>query len=156
MVEVEILGQVITAQYGTLNSGARLRTSEAFAKHLVVDCNAAKYTEVNALVAMPSVQIHLPDESTATLVDLVEFKAIPSDAVAADPLELPLTSAELPDAVGVIDAGPLASLPIPVTFVAPDDGDSQTVEPLPAEPAETDQVAPAPIMAPCPSRKPKL
>jgi hypothetical protein len=43
MVEVEILTYVSTAQYGTLQAGDILRTSEAFAKHLVDDCNAAKY-----------------------------------------------------------------------------------------------------------------
>lgn len=43
MVEVEIIGQVITAQFGTLNTGDILRTSEEFAKHLVEDCRAAKY-----------------------------------------------------------------------------------------------------------------
>ena len=43
MVEVEILGQIITSQYGTLNTGDILRTNEAFAKHLVDDCSAAKY-----------------------------------------------------------------------------------------------------------------
>lgn len=42
-VEVEILGQVITAQHGTLSTGHILRTSAAFAKHLVEDCAAAKY-----------------------------------------------------------------------------------------------------------------
>ncbi len=45
MVEVEILGCVMTAQYGTLSTGDLLRTSEAFAKHLVEDCAAAKYTQ---------------------------------------------------------------------------------------------------------------
>ena len=44
-VEVEILTQTITAQYGTLEVGATLRTSAAFAKHLVDDCMAAKYSK---------------------------------------------------------------------------------------------------------------
>lgn len=43
LVEVEIIGQAITAQYGTLNTGDILRTSAEFAKHLVDDCGAAKY-----------------------------------------------------------------------------------------------------------------
>jgi hypothetical protein len=43
-VEVEILAQTITAQYGTLAQGDRLRTSPEFAKHLVEDAKAAKYT----------------------------------------------------------------------------------------------------------------
>lgn len=43
MVDVEIIGMVVTHQYGTLNTGDVLRTDEAFAKHLVEDCAAAKY-----------------------------------------------------------------------------------------------------------------
>lgn len=42
-VEVEILVQTITAQYGALSQGDILRTSPEFAKHLVEDCGAAKY-----------------------------------------------------------------------------------------------------------------
>lgn len=45
MVEVEILGCVMTTQYGTLSTGDILRTDAAFAAHLVNDCNAAKYTQ---------------------------------------------------------------------------------------------------------------
>ncbi|MDH6185487.1 hypothetical protein [Polaromonas sp. CG_23.6] len=44
LVEVEITGQAITARYGTLNTGDILRTDAEFAKHLVEDCAAAKYT----------------------------------------------------------------------------------------------------------------
>jgi hypothetical protein len=43
MTEVEILGIVVTHQYGTLNTGDVLRTDPAFARHLVEDCGAAKY-----------------------------------------------------------------------------------------------------------------
>lgn len=43
-IEVEILGQVITARYGVLKTGDVLRTDADFAKHLVDDCGAAKYT----------------------------------------------------------------------------------------------------------------
>ena len=45
MVEVEILGCVVTAQYGTLSTGDILRTSAEFAAHLVDDCGAAKYVK---------------------------------------------------------------------------------------------------------------
>ena len=45
-VEIEILGQVITARYGALSTGQILRTDADFAKHLVDDCSAAKYTAV--------------------------------------------------------------------------------------------------------------
>jgi hypothetical protein len=47
-VEIEILGQVITARYGALKTGDILRTDADFAKHLVDDCNAAKYTTAKA------------------------------------------------------------------------------------------------------------
>jgi hypothetical protein len=43
-VEVEILTQTITSQYGTLAQGDKLRTSPEFAKHLVEDAKAARYT----------------------------------------------------------------------------------------------------------------
>ena len=43
MVKVKIKGTVITAQYGTLQSGDILTTNEEFAKHLVTECNAAEY-----------------------------------------------------------------------------------------------------------------
>lgn len=45
LVEVEILGCVVTAQYGTLKQGDILRTDAEFAAHLVNDCSAAKYTQ---------------------------------------------------------------------------------------------------------------
>ncbi len=51
MIEVEILGCVMTAQYGTLKAGDILRTSKEFAKHLVNDCAAAKYTSATSDVA---------------------------------------------------------------------------------------------------------
>lgn len=44
-VEVEILSQTITSQYGVLSAGDILRTDAAFAAHLVDDCMAAKYTK---------------------------------------------------------------------------------------------------------------
>ena len=44
LVEVEILTQAITAQYGTLSAGDILRTTPEFARHLVDDAQAARYT----------------------------------------------------------------------------------------------------------------
>jgi hypothetical protein len=44
LVAVEITAMAITARYGTLQSGTILRTDADFAKHLVEDCGAAKYT----------------------------------------------------------------------------------------------------------------
>lgn len=43
LVQVRIKGMVVTAQYGSLSSGDVLRTTPAFAKHLVEDCAAAEY-----------------------------------------------------------------------------------------------------------------
>ena len=43
MVKIKITSTVITAQYGTLTAGDVLNTNEAFAKHLVEECCAAKY-----------------------------------------------------------------------------------------------------------------
>ncbi|MDM0024084.1 HeH/LEM domain-containing protein [Variovorax saccharolyticus] len=43
LVEVEILTQTITSQYGVLSQGDILRTSPEFAKHLVEDAGAAKF-----------------------------------------------------------------------------------------------------------------
>lgn len=44
-VEVEITGMAMTNRYGTLTTGAILRTDSAFAKHLVEECGCAKYRE---------------------------------------------------------------------------------------------------------------
>ena len=52
MVKVEILGCVMTAQYGTLSAGTILATDEAFAKHLVDDCGAAKYVDAQPVGAV--------------------------------------------------------------------------------------------------------
>jgi hypothetical protein len=46
MIAVKITGTVITQRYGTLTAGDIVRTDEAFARHLVEDCAAAKYLEV--------------------------------------------------------------------------------------------------------------
>ena len=44
-VEVEIVTETITAQYGTLTVGAILRTGAEYAAHLVDDHKAAKYSK---------------------------------------------------------------------------------------------------------------
>jgi hypothetical protein len=66
-VEIEITGQAITAQYGTLNSGAVLRTSPEFARHLVEDCSVAKYRGANAkqVEHTPTATSHPSDATTA-------------------------------------------------------------------------------------------
>ena len=43
LVEVKITSTVITQHYGTLMPGTILRTSAAYARHLVEDASAAKY-----------------------------------------------------------------------------------------------------------------
>ncbi|WP_041742289.1 hypothetical protein [Collimonas fungivorans] len=43
LVQLKIIGLVITHRYGTLSSGDILRTDAAYAKHLVEDCGAAEY-----------------------------------------------------------------------------------------------------------------
>lgn len=43
MVEIEITGTVITAQFGALKTGDILRCDKAFADHMVNDARAAKY-----------------------------------------------------------------------------------------------------------------
>ena len=64
LVEVEILGCVITAQYGTLSTGDILRTDAAFAAHLVNDCAAAKYAQAKpapeAATVEPKPKKHKP------------------------------------------------------------------------------------------------
>ena len=47
LVEVEILCQTITTQYGALSAGDVLRTTPAFAKHLVEDASAARYVKAD-------------------------------------------------------------------------------------------------------------
>ncbi len=44
-VQVRITSTVVTAPYGTLMPGTILRTSPAYAKHLVEEASAAKYLE---------------------------------------------------------------------------------------------------------------
>lgn len=43
LVQVRILGQAITARYGTLSTGDIINTDAAYAKHLVDDAKAAEY-----------------------------------------------------------------------------------------------------------------
>jgi hypothetical protein len=89
MVEVEILGQVITHQYGTLNTGDVLRTTPEFAKHLVEDCSAAKYRDAagstadqqqTADAAAPAASDAAPAETSPTVVadPAVETPAAPA------------------------------------------------------------------------------
>lgn len=66
MVEVKILGCVMTAQYGVLSTGNILRTSAEFAAHLVNDCAAAEYTQAMEPAAedppLPEIEAEVPAE----------------------------------------------------------------------------------------------
>ena len=53
LVEVKITSTVVTAPYGTLTSGTILRTSPAYAKHLVEEAFAANYLTAPAASAEP-------------------------------------------------------------------------------------------------------
>lgn len=61
LVEVKITSTVVTAPYGTLTSGTILRTSPAYAKHLVEEASAAKY-----LTAEPPEAVAATKPSPAT------------------------------------------------------------------------------------------
>ena len=56
MARVQITGMVITSTHGTLQTGDILQTSDAFADHLVNDCNAAKYLDVAPAAATVEAQ----------------------------------------------------------------------------------------------------
>lgn len=53
LVEVKITSTVVTAPYGTLTSGTILRTSPAYAKHLVEEAFAASYLTAPEASAEP-------------------------------------------------------------------------------------------------------
>lgn len=53
LVEVKITSTVVTAPYGTLTSGTILRTSPAYAKHLVEEAFAASYLTAPVASAEP-------------------------------------------------------------------------------------------------------
>lgn len=89
LVEVEITGMVITSRYGTLQSGAILRTDKEFADHLVNDCAAAKYTK--------------PKSDPAASQTAAEADKTPVDAP-ADPEVAPVEAAAA--APAVIEAVP--------------------------------------------------
>ena len=84
-VEVEILVQTITAQYGVLSQGDILRTSAEFAKHLVEDCGAAKYKKAMPAAIKPAdAPAAITADHAAPLVD-VQQVASPTPAKAGKP-----------------------------------------------------------------------
>lgn len=52
-VQVRITSTVVTAPYGTLMPGTILRTSAAYAKHLVEEAFAASYITTQTEIAEP-------------------------------------------------------------------------------------------------------
>lgn len=84
-VEVEILGQVMTAQYGTLGADDILKTDAAFAKHLVDDCKAAKYVKAKAIKApakpaKAESKAKVPMSKQAVAQDVASVPAAPEGA----------------------------------------------------------------------------
>lgn len=84
-VQVEILKQTITTQYGTLNQGDILRTNRAFASHLVDDCCAAKYS-APLVTQQPAAAVEALEEQLvvgATGVPTVEQPELDSNVAAS-------------------------------------------------------------------------
>jgi hypothetical protein len=88
-VEVEILVQTITAQYGVLSQGDILRTSAEFAAHLVDDCGAAKYVE-----AKPAVKTETAPDATGVTAAPASEVAPAAEVVAAVPAPAPAKTAK--------------------------------------------------------------
>lgn len=86
-VEVEILVQTITQMYGVLSQGDILRTSAEFAKHLVVDCAAAKYVGAAPASSTATAPVGEPEEGGAPrLLTIAELRdALTSKSIAFDP-----------------------------------------------------------------------
>lgn len=112
VVQVEILTTTHTSQYGTLTQGDKLRTSAAFAAHLVDDCGAAKYVnddvpaapEVAAAEAQPAAAPRKPKPAPRKPVEASE-PAVPVADVAGG---TPSGSAEPADDAGAQDGAPAA------------------------------------------------
>lgn len=66
LVEIRITATVVTARYGTLSHGDTLRTDAAFARHLVEDCVAAKYTAPNRQKAPAPTRARRPRKAKET------------------------------------------------------------------------------------------
>lgn len=47
LTQIKITNTVVTSRYGALEPGTILRTDEAFARHLVEDCKAAKWIDAS-------------------------------------------------------------------------------------------------------------
>lgn len=117
-VQVEILRQTITMQYGTLNQGDILRTNPAFAAHLVDDCGSAKYSRPAAT------------QQPAAALDVLEAQLVVSaaDGLAPAPPDLDTDGAagSLAGDTPAIDAGVAPTDALPSDGGADIDGTVQT------------------------------
>lgn len=96
LVEVEILTQTITQQYGVLSQGDILRTDAAFARHLVKDAFAAKYVHAGADVD-PAPKVD-GDAKPSDGLNVAELK----EALTAKGIELP-ENAKKADLAALLD-----------------------------------------------------
>lgn len=64
LVQVEILGTVITSQYGSLTAGDTLRTGADFAHHLVEECKVARYVQPQPAKKTPAKAKKAPPVAT--------------------------------------------------------------------------------------------
>jgi hypothetical protein len=107
LVEVEILTTAITAQYGTLSQGTILRTSSAFAKHLVDEAGAAQYVKKDAKPAADA-----DGTGTGTGIDAGAGSAAakPSDGLKVEELKAALEAKGIAIPDGVTKKADLAAL----------------------------------------------
>lgn len=80
LVEVEIIGQAITARYGALKTGDILRTDPAYAKHLVDDCFAARYTQASAAKPEPAAPTRNKRRTPAEMAEAAAAEKAPAEA----------------------------------------------------------------------------
>ena len=86
-VKIKILGQAITARYGTLNTGDLLTTDAAFAKHLVEDCGAAEYVAAPKAPAAAGKPDTAPKKPTAKKPAAQETAPPPKPPEATDQVD---------------------------------------------------------------------
>lgn len=114
-VQVRILCQVMTAQYGTLNTGAMLRTDAKFAKHLIEDCGAAEYVNPagKGIAAVEAGELRQVKPRKTSSPKVVEKSGASEGVVLAVQVQ---TSAQEPlpeQAIGVGSDDSLIAAPVP-------------------------------------------
>ncbi len=83
-IQVEIVVQTITAQYGTLDTGTLLRCPADFAAHLVDDCKSAKY--VASVGALPDAS-RADAQSDQAFVQTSAQDAVVAEQAALQPVQ---------------------------------------------------------------------